>query len=181
MKQSREIKNKKGFTLIELLITIAIIGILAGVILVSTSTSRTKANIAKAKSDINSIAKAIQMAQIQTGKVLLQITGSNCSDCVCRPASMSGPAPDDLRNLPATNACYTRWITTLNNLETVSGATGLAASYARDPWGSPYLLDENEKELGCTKDNLLSAGPDGDLTTTSDNIHINIPFIQCLN
>lgn len=42
-------KNKKGFTLIELLIVIAIIGILAGVILVSTNSARTKANAASGK------------------------------------------------------------------------------------------------------------------------------------
>lgn len=41
--------NNKSFTLIELLVVIVIIGILAGVIIVSTSSSISKANIAKLK------------------------------------------------------------------------------------------------------------------------------------
>ena len=47
--------NNKSFTLIELLVVIVIIGILAGVIIVSTSSSITKANIAKAQSFSNTV------------------------------------------------------------------------------------------------------------------------------
>ncbi|MFA7157144.1 MAG: prepilin-type N-terminal cleavage/methylation domain-containing protein [Bacilli bacterium] len=44
------IKNKQtSFTLIELLVVIVIIGILAGLIMISTSSSINKASIAKAK------------------------------------------------------------------------------------------------------------------------------------
>ena len=49
---------RQGFTLIELLIVIAIIGILAGVILVSTSSARTKAAASAVKSSMRSISPA---------------------------------------------------------------------------------------------------------------------------
>ena len=52
-------KKTQGFTLIELLIVIAIIGILAGVILVSTSSARQRAKMANFKSQATSMNSAL--------------------------------------------------------------------------------------------------------------------------
>jgi len=59
---------KKGFTLIELLTVIAIIGILATVITVSTNKAREQSRDAKRKSDLSAVSAAIEMyyAQIRS-------------------------------------------------------------------------------------------------------------------
>lgn len=68
---------KKGFTLIELLIVIAIIGILAGVILVSTSSARSKANDSKFKSYVASLKAPLVMACGAGGTVTLSVPGED--------------------------------------------------------------------------------------------------------
>jgi prepilin-type N-terminal cleavage/methylation domain-containing protein len=53
-------KYKKGFTLIELLIVIAIIGILASATLVSLTSARESAKLAKAEAELHSISIAVE-------------------------------------------------------------------------------------------------------------------------
>lgn len=55
------IPREKGFTLIELLVVIAIIGLLSSVILVSLNATRGKARDAKRVSDMNQMAKAMEL------------------------------------------------------------------------------------------------------------------------
>jgi prepilin-type N-terminal cleavage/methylation domain-containing protein len=91
---------QRGFTLIELLIVIAILGVLAGAILVALSPT-TKINSAKAttaKSDIAQIVNALQM--YYTGKAL---TGEAMAYPLTGDATTGGLAdliPDELKSLP---------------------------------------------------------------------------------
>lgn len=52
-------KTHKGFTLVELLVSIAIIGLLASVVLVATSSARTKARDVKRKQDLTMIGRFV--------------------------------------------------------------------------------------------------------------------------
>jgi len=74
--------NKKlmhGFTLIELLVVIAIIGILATVVMLSVSRSRSKANDANRKSNVDSMTKAVQAYNTDNGSYLVSTTDPTCS------------------------------------------------------------------------------------------------------
>ena len=149
-----------GFTLIELLVIIAIIGILAGIVLTNLNGTRLKAQITEAESDMGQIKKVITIARDQASTSLRNITNSNCSDCECR-------STPDLRG--NTSSCYTNWTSALTKIQAAAGGSvdGLT-NLDRDPWGSPYFLDENEDEGDCRIDVLRSVGPDGAFNTTDD-------------
>ncbi len=138
-------KNKqKSFTLIELLVVIAIIGLLAAIVLVGLSSVRLRAQKAKVAVELDQIRKAIRIAQLGEDKVLKDITGNTCSHCPCIESEGGS----------------------LNNPECIANMTNvyekLKIPFLRDPWGSSYVVDENELEFPwelCRHDTIMSAGP----------------------
>jgi len=160
--------NKKnyGFTLIELLVVVAIIGLLSTLFIAALGTSRNQAQKTRAKADLNRIIEAAIMAQGESGKALLKITGSGCSSCAC---STGKSLVNDSSN------CYTNWKQAITKISDASFYYQDIRNLDRDPWGSPYLLDENETEGGnCGADTINSAGTDS-ISGTSDDIHMQIP------
>jgi len=158
----------KGFTLIELLVVISIIGVLAAVTLASLSDARISAQYVVAEANMRQIEKSLAASDNLNG--LIQITGRGCSGCQCRPAS---GAPADLRNIPSSSLCFTHWQTSLNLINDSTTYFSDVSGFYRDPWGSPYLLDENENEFPadpCRRDRLRTVGADGRLSTADDFI-----------
>jgi len=77
--------KRKGFTLIELLIVIAIIAILAGIVLVSTTSATKKARDSARVSDIDALNTAITLYYSDTGNY---------------PANLNALVPDYIERVP---------------------------------------------------------------------------------
>lgn len=160
----RNIINQKSFTLIELLVVIAIIGLLASMVFVGLKGALERAKKERTNQELNQIMKAIIVARFREDKVLLQITGSGCSDCACRTG-------EDLSTISDTHSCIINWQNAFNRI---------GINPIRDSWGSPYLIDENETEGYCRKDTLKSAGPNKIAWDGDDfGIEIDFYYLQC--
>lgn len=143
-------KYTPGFTIVELLIVVVVIAILATVTVVSYNGVTTHARYSKIKTDIQQLVQASIIARDNSGKTLIQITNNNATPNAC----FSKATGTDLSTLPKTDACWTDYFHTL---QAISDASGVNVMAMVDPWGWPYLIDENEGEGGtwnCTHDSI---------------------------
>jgi prepilin-type N-terminal cleavage/methylation domain-containing protein len=166
-----KIMKQKGFTLIELLVVVAIIGILATVVLASLGSARDRARTAKAQSDIVQMRTIMLSAQINSNKNLAEITGFYGS---------GDPCSSDIDG----SRCISQWENAIDTLSAASDPNLSGSSFYRDPWGSPYVLDENEGEnfpRDCRVNTLLSAGPNRIVDGGGDDIIFIIPPERCSN
>lgn len=142
--------RSKAFTIVELLIVIVVIAILAAISVVSYNGIQQRSQTSKIDADLATLGKAIQAARISSNKVLRDITlatggtspGNTATTC------MSKPANTDLATLnKSTDSCWT--VYTLS-LQRISAASGINVNGLVDPWGRPYMIDENEQEDTAT-------------------------------
>jgi prepilin-type N-terminal cleavage/methylation domain-containing protein len=162
----------QGFTLIELLVAISIIGLLASVTIGSMSDARNAALYTVVKSDFRLIQNAFYVTD-QSSSPIMSITGSACSECSgCRISGVN------LRLLDEDSSCRVNWRRAIDRITLASDLLRDSSDFYLDPWGSPYLLDENENEVPsnpCRIDVLRSVGVDG-LRNTADDYVVLLPF-----
>lgn len=135
---NKQTHKRRGFTIVELLIVIVVIAILATISVVAYNGIQARSHTSKIESDLTQLEKAIVLARINQGEVPLTaitgggFTGASCSD---------KPSGTDLAALPKTDQC---WVSYLNALDSISTASHMDVRSLVDPWGRPYLIDENE-------------------------------------
>lgn len=164
------LRKQSGFTIVELLIVIVIIAVLAATSVVAYGGVQSRARNTKIDSDLALLDKAIQMARVNSDKVLYGISGSGCSGCVCRDK----PVGTDLAALDkATDSCWTGYRAALQAITNASGSNVMGLV---DPYGRPYDIDENEgvSILPCgTGRDVVAAYQPG----TTNWVRINLRYV----
>lgn len=129
----------KGFTIVELLIVVVVIAILASVTVVAYGKVTERANYSSAEVGVRTLEQAILVARQNTSMTLGKITKNNYTAFHC----IELPSGTDIAKLPKTNQCWSLYFTALDR---ISEASGIDVRNVVDPFGRPYVIDENEGE-----------------------------------
>ena len=162
-----------GFTLIEIIVVVALIGILSVASLAVFGEARHEARVKKALADMEMIQLGMELLKADTGVY------PNRRAHYCPP---NGLPDNEVRlNLPAAG------LLTNNPSNPFPNWNGpYVQGTVLDPWGMPYLLDEDylctAGAVGCfghvstvvDRSVIYSCGPDRDCNYNDDNVVLSL-------
>lgn len=163
MKDTRHPKNFQGFTLIELLIVVAIIAILAAIAVPNFLEAQTRSKVSRAKSDIRSVATALEAYQIDNNRY---------PPTPYVATTFDGGVMRVVPNLLSTPIAYITsanfldpFITQLGAFQAIDrfgdiGTYGPDPGFPLDPGGGPQ--DGQRYYYNCNRDDRRSGGSDSD-------------------
>lgn len=134
--RNRKKHRQQGFSLIEVMIVVAIIGVLAGVIMLNLSRARTKGRTGKAEADLAQVRTAIGLLESDTGKWpngCPPTEENTTSVALNEPAAALVEAP-----VVGTVSGTCEW-----QQEQVDHWSGPYGSITDDPWGRPYVFNSH--------------------------------------
>jgi hypothetical protein len=119
-------------------------------------------SVAQARLRLKELSLAAYLAKVRNNSLLADVTGQFDLTTPCN-------ALPTLRGLPDSSSCAENWLGSLRLIWTRAfgpDAPPIPEHLLRDPWGSPYLLNQAEAVCGhygtwCPKDTIGSAGPEG--------------------
>lgn len=143
---------KRGFTIVEILIVVVVIAVIATLAIVGYGAMQKRARDAQLNADLRTLRQAIEGARHATGAPMVSVTGVEHTGADC----LALPSGTDIKSLPKTHSCWTRYITALDNL---SKNSGVDVRNMLDPWGRPYFIYESEDTYAyasdlCKKDEI---------------------------
>jgi len=178
--------KSKGFTLIELAVVLAIIAVLAAVLTPMVTGYLDQARVARTQADVRTIADSIKLYQRDTGRWPVYASSGDYPNTVAGGKALIGGnnGTNPGNGTASWNVSSSNLVTSLEvylngNLTAMSttvtfpkaGFRGpYLATMDSDPYGNRYILTAADLAGSTNHAYVISAGPDGKLDTTMDQL-----------